>query len=148
MRKNGVPPGQVSIRIRVDAGSLNERDGEQGFAHLIEHLLFRQSKYLADGAAIATWQRLGASFGSGASGSLFGATGSANFLSRSTAALATVFFVCTLALAYMGNTNSNRPAATLSPAASCFAMVDRCSRPRTVEVRASTSGRRNSTPYR
>jgi preprotein translocase subunit SecG len=55
---------------------------------------------------------MGASFGSGASGSLFGATGSANFLSRSTAALATVFFVCTLALAYMGNTNSNRPAAT------------------------------------
>ncbi len=46
---------------------------------------------------------MGASFGSGASGSLFGATGSANFLSRSTAACATVFFLCTLALAYMGN---------------------------------------------
>ena len=45
---------------------------------------------------------MGASFGSGASGSLFGATGSANFLSRSTAACATVFFVCTLALAYSG----------------------------------------------
>lgn len=64
VRPNGVPPGQVSIRIRVDAGSLYERDGEEGFAHLLEHLLFRQSKYLADGAAIATWQRLGASFGS------------------------------------------------------------------------------------
>jgi len=45
---------------------------------------------------------MGASFGSGASGSLFGATGSANFLSRSTAAAATIFFVCTLALAYFG----------------------------------------------
>ncbi|MBA4176719.1 MAG: preprotein translocase subunit SecG [Leptothrix sp. (in: Bacteria)] len=55
---------------------------------------------------------MGASFGSGASGSLFGATGSANFLSRSTAALASVFFVCTLALAYMGNSNASRPAAT------------------------------------
>ena len=43
---------------------------------------------------------MGASFGSGASGSLFGATGSANFLSRSTAVCAAVFFVCTLALAY------------------------------------------------
>jgi zinc protease len=63
VRKNGVPPGQVSIRIRVDAGSLNEKDDEQGFAHLLEHLLFRQSKYLANGAAIPTWQRLGASFG-------------------------------------------------------------------------------------
>ena len=46
---------------------------------------------------------MGASFGSGASGSLFGATGSANFLSRSTAVLASVFFVCTLALAYFGH---------------------------------------------
>lgn len=46
---------------------------------------------------------MGASFGSGASGSLFGATGSANFLSRSTAVAATVFFVCTLTLAYFGN---------------------------------------------
>ncbi len=46
---------------------------------------------------------MGASFGSGASGSLFGATGSANFLSRSTAVCAGVFFVCTLALAYSAN---------------------------------------------
>ncbi len=45
---------------------------------------------------------MGASFGSGSSGSLFGATGSANFLSRSTSACATVFFVCTLGLAYFG----------------------------------------------
>lgn len=44
---------------------------------------------------------MGASFGSGASGSLFGATGSANFLSRSTAVCATVFFVATLGLAFL-----------------------------------------------
>ena len=50
---------------------------------------------------------MGAAFGSGGSGSLFGASGSANFLSRTTAVLATVFFVCTLLLAYFG---SNRPA--------------------------------------
>jgi preprotein translocase subunit SecG len=54
---------------------------------------------------------MGASFGSGASGSLFGATGSANFLSRSTAACATVFFICTLALAYLGGTSISRGAA-------------------------------------
>jgi preprotein translocase subunit SecG len=53
---------------------------------------------------------MGASFGSGASGSLFGATGSANFLSRSTAVCATIFFVCTLALAYMANHRSSAPA--------------------------------------
>ncbi|MET0519204.1 MAG: preprotein translocase subunit SecG [Burkholderiaceae bacterium] len=46
---------------------------------------------------------MGASFGSGASGSLFGATGSANFLSRSTAVCATIFFACTLGLAYLSN---------------------------------------------
>jgi len=53
---------------------------------------------------------MGAAFGGGASGSLFGATGSANFLSRSTAAVATVFFVATLGLAYTG-TAIKRPAA-------------------------------------
>ncbi|MEH3087279.1 MAG: preprotein translocase subunit SecG [Xylophilus ampelinus] len=46
---------------------------------------------------------MGAAFGSGGSGSLFGASGSANFLSRSTAVLAAVFFTTTLALAYLGN---------------------------------------------
>src|SRR5438132_2804966 len=45
---------------------------------------------------------MGAAFGGGASGSLFGATGSANFLSRSTAVLATVFFLATIGLAYSG----------------------------------------------
>ena len=64
VRENGVPPDQVSIRIRIDAGSLHERDGEQGFAHLLEHLLFRESKYLGFAEAIPTWQRLGATFGS------------------------------------------------------------------------------------
>ncbi|MDE1948465.1 MAG: preprotein translocase subunit SecG [Burkholderiales bacterium] len=54
---------------------------------------------------------MGASFGGGASGSLFGATGSANFLSRSTAACATVFFLCTLALAYFSNGGSRAPQA-------------------------------------
>jgi preprotein translocase subunit SecG len=43
---------------------------------------------------------MGAAFGGGASGSLFGATGSANFLSRSTGILATLFFLATLGLAY------------------------------------------------
>ncbi len=51
---------------------------------------------------------MGASFGSGASGSLFGATGSANFLSRSTAVCATIFFCCTLALAYVSNAGPKR----------------------------------------
>lgn len=64
LRKNGVPPGQVAIRVRMDVGSLYEEESERGFAHLLEHLVFRQSRYLAEGAAIPTWQRLGATFGS------------------------------------------------------------------------------------
>jgi preprotein translocase subunit SecG len=48
----------------------------------------------------------GASFGSGSAGSVFGAAGSANFLSRSTAVCATVFFVCTLGLAYLSTVNT------------------------------------------
>jgi len=43
----------------------------------------------------------GAAFGSGASGTVFGSQGSANFLSRATAALATVFFAVSLSLAYL-----------------------------------------------
>ncbi len=46
---------------------------------------------------------MGAAFGSGSSGSLFGASGSANFLSRTTGILAAVFFACTLALAYFNS---------------------------------------------
>jgi preprotein translocase subunit SecG len=47
---------------------------------------------------------MGAAFGSGASGSLFGASGSANFLSRSTAVVAAVFFLATIGLAYSATT--------------------------------------------
>ncbi|MDM0046430.1 preprotein translocase subunit SecG [Variovorax dokdonensis] len=72
---------------------------------------------------------MGAAFGSGSAGSLFGASGSANFLSRTTAALAVVFFGCTLGLAYLGH---SRPAggdslleraATQAPAAPAAAPV-------------------------
>lgn len=68
---------------------------------------------------------MGASFGSGASGSLFGATGSANFLSRTTSVCAAVFFSCTLMLAYWSNLRTTEPSgsvldrpASMAPAAS------------------------------
>jgi preprotein translocase subunit SecG len=74
---------------------------------------------------------MGASFGSGASGSLFGATGSANFLSRTTAVCAAIFFCTTLVLAYFGTTGAakkpegtsvfERAAAASAPAASAVA---------------------------
>jgi preprotein translocase subunit SecG len=64
---------------------------------------------------------MGAAFGSGASGSVFGATGSANFLSRATAVSAAVFFLSTLAMAFFINSKprtgssvlANQPAITV-----------------------------------
>jgi len=53
---------------------------------------------------------MGAAFGSGASGSLFGASGSSNFLSKSTAVAAAIFFASTLGLAYFG---TSRPHASV-----------------------------------
>jgi preprotein translocase subunit SecG len=50
---------------------------------------------------------MGAAFGSGASGSLFGASGSSNFLSKSTAVAAAIFFAATLALAFYGNRSAS-----------------------------------------
>jgi zinc protease len=64
VRRNGVPPGQISVRMLIDAGSLYETEPQRGYAHLIEHLTFRDSKYLKAGEAIPAWQRLGATFGS------------------------------------------------------------------------------------
>ncbi|MFT5643298.1 MAG: preprotein translocase subunit SecG [Janthinobacterium sp.] len=49
---------------------------------------------------------MGAAFGSGASGSLFGATGSSNFMSKSTGVAAAVFFGATLSLSYMASNRS------------------------------------------
>jgi len=60
---------------------------------------------------------MGAAFGTGSSGSLFGASGSANFLSRTTGVLAAVFFACTLLLAYFGNLRPAESGSVLDRAA-------------------------------
>ncbi|MGB3166624.1 MAG: insulinase family protein [Alteraurantiacibacter sp.] len=63
VRQNDVPPCQMSLRVRIDAGSLHEEDSERGFAHLLEHMVFRESATFGPGEAIPHFQRLGASFG-------------------------------------------------------------------------------------
>lgn len=63
VRHNDVPAGQISIRVRVDVGSLMETPSEAGFAHFMEHLTFRGSREVPDGESKRIWQRLGASFG-------------------------------------------------------------------------------------
>ncbi len=64
---------------------------------------------------------MGAAFGSGGSGSLFGASGSANFLSRTTGVLAAVFFACTLLLAYFGNAQPRSTGSSVLDGASVIA---------------------------
>lgn len=64
VRRNALPAGQVSIRIRIDAGSLNETDAERGWAHFVEHMLFRGTEHYPDRRAREIWEQLGASFGS------------------------------------------------------------------------------------
>lgn len=64
VRRNARPERQVSIRVRIDAGALNERPDQQGWAHLVEHLAFRGTSRFADREARQIWQQLGAGFGS------------------------------------------------------------------------------------
>jgi zinc protease len=64
VRRNALPAGQVSIRVRVDVGALHEADNERGWAHFLEHMLFRGTQNYPDRRAREIWQQLGASFGS------------------------------------------------------------------------------------
>jgi preprotein translocase subunit SecG len=81
---------------------------------------------------------MGAAFGSGASGSLFGASGSSNFLSKSTAVAAAIFFASTLALAYFG---TNRPAANVSGG-----VMERVGAPATAPAPAPANNAGNAVP--
>ena len=64
VRGIALPEGQVAIRVRIDAGSLHEEDHERGWAHYVEHMLFRGTESYRDRQARQIWQQLGASFGS------------------------------------------------------------------------------------
>lgn len=83
---------------------------------------------------------MGAAFGSGSSGSLFGASGSANFLSRTTGALATVFFVCTLALALLANQRAEAPTSVMQGASQPAAPAQPADVPPAGGAAGSTSG--------
>ncbi len=61
--RNATPPGQASLRLRFDAGSLMETDAQQGLAHFLEHMTFNGSKNVPEGEMIKKLQRLGLSFG-------------------------------------------------------------------------------------
>jgi len=89
---------------------------------------------------------MGAAFGGGASGSLFGATGSANFLSHFTAILATVFFVSTLVLAMIGVQRPETPASVMEGFAPATAPAPQDTRSADVPVSDVPDGGASTVP--
>lgn len=63
LMKNATPPGQASLRLRIDAGSLHERDDQQGLAHFIEHMGFNGTTGIPEGDLLPILERLGLAFG-------------------------------------------------------------------------------------
>ncbi|MDO8296287.1 MAG: insulinase family protein [Caulobacter sp.] len=61
--RNATPPGQASLRLRFDAGSLMESDAQQGLAHFLEHMAFNGSKGIAEGEMVKMLERRGLAFG-------------------------------------------------------------------------------------
>ncbi len=62
--RNTEPPGRVSMRLHIAAGSLMERDDQRGVAHFLEHMVFNGSKNFPDPTKlIPQMQRLGIAFG-------------------------------------------------------------------------------------
>jgi zinc protease len=61
--RNTTPSAEVSIRFRIDAGSLNERDDQRGLAHFLEHMSFRGSTHVPEAEEWKGLQRLGMAAG-------------------------------------------------------------------------------------
>jgi len=67
--KNITPKGEVSMRLRIGAGSLEESDAQQGLAHFLEHMAFRGSAHVPEGDVFQILQRLGLRVGADANAS-------------------------------------------------------------------------------
>jgi zinc protease len=63
IRKQSIPPGQASLRLWFDAGSLMETDPQRGLAHFLEHMAFNGSKAVPEGDMVKILERLGLAFG-------------------------------------------------------------------------------------
>lgn len=60
---NSEPPGRVSLRLHIDAGSLMEADDQRGLAHFLEHMVFNGTKNFTAAEIVPRMQRLGIAFG-------------------------------------------------------------------------------------
>jgi zinc protease len=63
LRQNATPEGTALVRMRIDSGSLDEREGEQGLSHFLEHMAFNGSAGIPEGEMIKLLEREGLAFG-------------------------------------------------------------------------------------
>ena len=63
MRSNDNPGGRVSMRLAVDAGSVDQTDDQDGVAHFLEHMLFNGTEEFPENELVATLRSFAASFG-------------------------------------------------------------------------------------
>ena len=63
IRRNRTPPGEASIRLRIDTGSLNEADDQRGLAHFLEHMVLNGTKAVPEGEFVRRLERAGLRFG-------------------------------------------------------------------------------------
>jgi zinc protease len=63
IRKNATPPGEASLRLRIDAGSLNEAENQRGVAHFLEHMVFNGTRNVPEGEFVRRLERAGLKFG-------------------------------------------------------------------------------------
>ncbi|QSR18136.1 pitrilysin family protein [Novosphingobium sp. KA1] len=63
IRHNATPAGTAVVRMEIAAGSLDETDAEQGFAHFLEHMAFNGSAHVPEGQMVPLLEREGLAFG-------------------------------------------------------------------------------------
>ena len=61
--RNATPPGQASLRLRIDAGSLMENEDQLGLAHFMEHMAFNGTTNIPENELLRILERLGLAFG-------------------------------------------------------------------------------------
>jgi zinc protease len=63
IRRNATPPGEASLRLRIDAGSLHEADDQRGLAHFLEHMVLNGTTNVPEGEFVRRLERHGLRFG-------------------------------------------------------------------------------------
>lgn len=63
IRRNKTPPGEASVRLRIDTGSLNEADDQRGLAHFLEHMVLNGTENVPEGEFVRRLERAGLRFG-------------------------------------------------------------------------------------